>query len=64
MSFIQDNWAVIIAGLLGLSEVLALIPAIKSNSVFQLVYNGLKKFKKKAQDVAEQLPETEKEEES
>lgn len=36
---------VIIAALLSVSEALALIPAVKSNSVFQLIVNILKKAK-------------------
>ena len=36
------NKAVLLAALLALSEVLALIPGIKANSIFQLVVNGLK----------------------
>lgn len=36
------NIAIIFGVLFGLSELLAQIPAVGSNSVFQLVYNGLK----------------------
>jgi hypothetical protein len=36
----------ILVALLAFSEVLASIPAIKSNSIFQIIYNGLKKLKK------------------
>lgn len=36
------NKAVLLAALLAVSEVLALIPGIKANSIFQLVVNGLK----------------------
>lgn len=42
MAFIQQNWGVIATALFGVSEVLALIPGIKSNSVFQAVWNFLK----------------------
>lgn len=42
MSFITDNWMVIVMALLALSEVLALIPSIKANSVFQMIVNLLK----------------------
>ena len=42
--FISTNKAVILACLLAVSELLALIPSVKSNSVFQLVVNGLKKI--------------------
>jgi len=52
MEVIIQNKEVILVFLLALSEVLALTP-VKSNSVFQLVWNGLKKAKeilvKKAQ---------------
>jgi len=40
------NPAVIITMLLGLSEVLGMIPGIKSNGVFQLIGNVLKSLKK------------------
>lgn len=43
--------AIVLGTLLAVSESLALIPALKSNSIFQLVFNLLKKgveiFKKK-----------------
>lgn len=42
MAWLIANWAIIASVLLGLSEVLALIPGIKSNSIFQLIVNGLK----------------------
>lgn len=42
MQLIQDNWGIIATALFGLSEVVALIPGIKSNSVFQLIYNLIK----------------------
>lgn len=42
MQFLQENWMMIVGALLALSEVLALIPSIKSNSVFQLIVNVLK----------------------
>lgn len=35
------------AALLAVSEVLALIPAIKANSIFQAIVNGIKKIAKK-----------------
>lgn len=41
MAWIQTNWAVIATALLGVSEVLALVPAIKANSIFQLILNFL-----------------------
>jgi len=37
--------AIIVAALLGISEVLALIPGIASNSIFQLIVGFLKKLK-------------------
>ena len=40
------NWALIMGVLFGISESLALIPGIQSNSIFQLVYNGIKNIKK------------------
>jgi len=42
MAWLQENWAMLVAVLFGISEALALIPAVKSNSVFQLIYNTLK----------------------
>ena len=42
MGFIVENYIVIIGALLAISEVLALIPSVKSNSVFQLVINLIK----------------------
>lgn len=44
LQFVQANAVLILSILLGLSETLALIPAIKSNSVFQLVYEFIKKL--------------------
>lgn len=46
MQFIQDNAAVLFAAALAVSEVLALIPAVKANSLFQLIFGWLKKSKK------------------
>ena len=37
-----DDILMYLAGLLAISEGLALIPAIKSNSIFQLIWNVLK----------------------
>lgn len=42
MEFIMANKVLILSVLFGLSELLALIPGIKSNSVFQLIFNMLK----------------------
>jgi hypothetical protein len=36
MNFIRENWALIASILLGVSELLAFIPFIKSNSIAQL----------------------------
>lgn len=44
MEVIVANKVVIVGFLFALSEILALIPSLKSNSVFTLIYNGLKKF--------------------
>jgi hypothetical protein len=43
--FTTENILIILGALLALSEVLALIPGIKSNSVFQLIVNIVKKVK-------------------
>jgi len=47
----HESLALILGALLAISEALALIPGIKANSIFQLVFNVLKKaaavFKKK-----------------
>ena len=40
----MDSIAIIIAALLAVSEALALIPALKSNSIFTLVVNVIKKL--------------------
>jgi hypothetical protein len=47
IAFVVENKLVIVGFLFAASEVLALVPSIKSNSVFQLIYNGLKKIKEK-----------------
>ena len=53
IKLIFNNWNeisnaifAIVASLLVLSEILAQIPSIKANSVFQLIYNALKSVKK------------------
>ena len=43
----QDAVVVILAAAFAVSEALALMPSVKSNSVFQMVYNTLKSFLKK-----------------
>ncbi len=42
MQFIQDNLVTILMALLAISEVLALIPSIKANSVFTLIVGFIK----------------------
>lgn len=43
IQFIVDNKAVLLGALLGISEALALIPSVKSNGIFDLVLNLIKK---------------------
>jgi len=43
IQFIDAHKVEILFGLLSLSEILALIPSVKSNSIFELVVNILKK---------------------
>ena len=43
MNFVVENWTVIATALFAVSEVLALIPSIKANSLFQIVTGFLKK---------------------
>lgn len=45
IQFIQENGAVLLGAAFALSELLALIPSVKANSLFQLVSNWLKKKK-------------------
>lgn len=45
ISWVQEHSTVILGVLLALSEALALIPAIKANSVFQLLFGWLQKNK-------------------
>lgn len=47
VGFIWNNRLVILGFLLGLSELLALIPGISQNGIFQAVFQALKKFKSK-----------------
>ncbi len=42
MEFIHGNAVIILGALFAISEALALIPGIKSNSVFQLLFNIIK----------------------
>lgn len=46
MEWMIEHRLVLLAFALALSEVLALIPSIKANSIFQLVVGLLKKVKK------------------
>ena len=48
IAFIQANAAPILAALFFVSEALALIPGIKANSVFQLVFGWLQSEQPKA----------------
>lgn len=43
ITWVQTHEALVFGVLFGLSEALAYIPAIKANSVFQLVYGWLQK---------------------
>ncbi len=41
--FIVSHWAVIATALFAVSEILAFIPGVKSNGIFQMIQNLLKK---------------------
>lgn len=43
MQIIIDNWGVIAAALLAVSEALSVIPSVKANGLFQLITSLLKK---------------------
>lgn len=43
----MDKMVMVIAVLGGISEALSLIPGIKANGIFQLIYNALKSIKEK-----------------
>jgi hypothetical protein len=45
VAIIVANKVVIVSALLAISELLALVPGVKANSVFQLVVGALKKVK-------------------
>ena len=47
IQWLLDHKVEVLLALLALSEVLALVPAIKANSVFQLVWGWLKGIKEK-----------------
>lgn len=40
----SEQWLIIAGALFAISEALALIPQLKSNSIFQLIQNALKKL--------------------
>ncbi len=44
MVWFQQNAAVLLAGLFGISEILAQIPSVKANSVFQLIFGVIKQL--------------------
>lgn len=50
IDFVMAHSVIILGALLGLSELLALIPGIKSNSIFLLIVNLLKKAAGKKDD--------------
>jgi hypothetical protein len=41
IDFITSHWGVIATMLLGISEVIALVPGVKANSIFQAIVNFL-----------------------
>lgn len=43
-NFLVANKVIIIGALLALSEVLALIPSVKSNSIFEIIVSTLQKL--------------------
>jgi hypothetical protein len=44
MELIVENKLVILGLLFAISEVVGIIPNVKANSIFQLIYNTLKKL--------------------
>ncbi len=48
LAWLQANGSMVFACLFGISEALAVIPGIASNSIFQLIYNTLKALKPKS----------------
>jgi len=48
LAFLQANATVIFAGLFFVSEALALIPSVKANSVFQMIFGWLQSEQPKA----------------
>ena len=45
MQFVIENKTVILAALLAISEVLALIPSIKANGIFDFIFKALQSTK-------------------
>ena len=45
INFIVANKAAVLGAALALSEILSLIPAVKANGIFQLIFGWLKKEK-------------------
>lgn len=46
LTFVQENSVVLLGAALAVSEALSLIPAVKANGLFQLIFGWLKKAKK------------------
>jgi hypothetical protein len=46
MKTVTENWGLILAALLAISEALSLIPSVKANGIFQLLVNIAKKTSK------------------
>ena len=46
LQFITENSVVLLGAALGISEALSLIPSVKANGLFQLIFGWLKKSKK------------------
>ena len=44
LDFLSGNMELILGVLLGVSELLSMIPGVKANGIFQALYNGLKKL--------------------
>lgn len=60
ITWITSHWdlvAALLFVLLSISEALALNPKIKANSIFQLVFGGLKKLYELAKGKSEQKPQ-------
>ena len=46
MDLIIHNWAYFATALWAISEILTSVSTIKSNSIFEVIYNALQRFKK------------------